>query len=247
MRDGGHRRRARAGARGRGRPDAALPDQDAHAVGRLDVRELDVGAGRKSRVRRQRGAEPIEARRRPAARRPAPRTADCPCRACVTSSDSPATSSVSCADVGRAGPSPRETYSAPPLRRHERQRFPARHRCRRAPRSSGRLAGRCALVQHERREAAQAVAGQLRRAAVGVDTASCAPCRRARPCRGSGRRRRRRCDARTGARASAVRIEALGLVVRDEQKVVAVGVRFGERQLSHHGTRNALKTQVNPA
>ena len=47
VRRGRHRRRRRAGARRRGRADAALPDQDAHAIRRLDLGELDVGAGRK--------------------------------------------------------------------------------------------------------------------------------------------------------------------------------------------------------
>ena len=57
VRDRGDRRRARAGAGRVRRADAALPDQDAHAIRRFDHRELDVGALRKPRVRGQRRAQ----------------------------------------------------------------------------------------------------------------------------------------------------------------------------------------------
>ena len=52
---------AGARPRRRGGADAALPDQDADAVRRLDGGELDVGALGKHRVRGQRRPEPVEA------------------------------------------------------------------------------------------------------------------------------------------------------------------------------------------
>ena len=62
--NGRHRRRARAGAGRLGRSDAALPDQDPHAIGRLDRRQLDVGALGKVRMHRQRPADRVQPRSR---------------------------------------------------------------------------------------------------------------------------------------------------------------------------------------
>ena len=81
MRGGGHRRRRRAGARRRGGADAALPDQNAHAVGRLDLRRTprwcppgSIGCVDSA------GPSAVEPLRRPAAGR-GRRTAGCPCGA----------------------------------------------------------------------------------------------------------------------------------------------------------------------
>ena len=61
VRRGRHRRCRRPGARGRGRADAALPDENPHPVRRLDLDELDVGARRKRAVGGQRRPETVEA------------------------------------------------------------------------------------------------------------------------------------------------------------------------------------------
>ena len=54
----GDGRRAGAGARSFGRTDATLPDQNADAIRRLDLGELDVRPFRKMRVDRQRRGRP---------------------------------------------------------------------------------------------------------------------------------------------------------------------------------------------
>ena len=129
---------------------------------------------------------------------------------------------------------------------HQRQRFPARIGVDADLIERG-LAVRGPVAVHDQRgETTQAVAGKLRWAAVGVVQGH--------PRRAVGRRRVQNqpvaADARvTGAAGAGERrrIQTLGVVARNEQEVVSVSVRLDQRQLSHHGKRKALSTQVKPA
>ena len=87
-------RRARAGARRFGRADAALPDQDPHAVGRLDRRQLDVRAVGKMRMHGQLRRDRVQP-----VLLTSPRTTHCglPTRSVTTSTGTPSTSIVVCA------------------------------------------------------------------------------------------------------------------------------------------------------
>ena len=60
MRAGGNSRCARARTRRMRRAHAALPNQNAHTIGRLDHGEFHVRALGESVVSRERGAEPMK-------------------------------------------------------------------------------------------------------------------------------------------------------------------------------------------
>ena len=86
-----HRGGAGAGARRFGRPDASLPDQDPHAIRRLDRRELHVRAGGKCGWTASRAATACSR-----SSVTSPRTTHCglPTRMVTASTDCPSTSSV---------------------------------------------------------------------------------------------------------------------------------------------------------
>src|SRR5687768_2930350 len=166
MRARGDCRRTGAGAGRVGRADAALPNQDAHAIRRLHHRELHVGAFGEPFVRGQRGTQAVEtfAIRQLLYQLHALRIADRQRRHGQRLTghvegflpDALRLPHGRAEGVTRTGPA------------NQRQRFPPgvgvdAHFVDRRPR---RL---FALVQYECGQTAQAVAGQLRRAAVGVD------------------------------------------------------------------------------
>ena len=103
----------------------------------------------------------------------------------------------------------------------------------------GRPGGRRCVAGDERGQAAQAVARQLRRAAVGVQQ----PHRRAASDaarRGSGRRRRCPWWRWHSARASAGR-SSPAVRAGDEQEVVAVGVGLRRRAAAASGNREGVE------
>src|SRR5213075_399933 len=65
-----------ARARGLGRSDASLPNQDSNPVRRFHERQFDVGSFRKGWVRRQAAADALEPLRRQRAKHDALRIAD---------------------------------------------------------------------------------------------------------------------------------------------------------------------------
>ena len=158
----GHRRRARARARRFGRADAALPDQNAHAIGRLDQRQLDVRALREKRMHGEAGRHGVQ----PLVGRPvrARRTADCRRAARRPSTRSPATSSVSWRTSSGAPIAARNVVTSRRGARAASALWPGAGVDREA------VAGRqVALERQPRADAPHAVARHLRDAAVRVE------------------------------------------------------------------------------
>ena len=101
--------RARAGAGRFRRPDAALPDQNAHAIGRLDARQLDVRALRE-RTDARRG-RPRSCASRSSVGGPSTTHCGLPTRSTTAVTRSPATSSVTWRTPSGGAHRPRGTSS----------------------------------------------------------------------------------------------------------------------------------------
>ena len=239
MRGGGDRRRARPGARRLGGADAALPDANPHAVRRFDHRKLDVGAIGKRRMvfeRRTQPRKPLVVGQR--AQHDALRVADGQHRRRQRSRPARRAGARRCR---WAAPSRRQTGTTRPTR----PRAPAAWTRPSSRRRRLAIVSRPVRRQSRatmRRQASQPVAGQLRRAAVGVEQLH----RRA-------LRRERVENQPVGADAAMAVAEPAAPTPPDRQprqlggghvqEVVAVGVRLGERDHVDDLRQNASRCQ----
>jgi hypothetical protein len=196
-----------------------------HAIGRIDLRELDVGALRKGRVALERPAERARTARRRAAGR-APRIADCPPTGRRRARGSPATSRSTTRRSCGCPIDARKTKRGSARSTSVSGRRPGIG-LDRDLRALGITCDGCASrSNHDGGKAAEAVARELRRAAVGIEEAH------------AGALGRRLVDDEAVGPGAAVavaeaprergEIGATHLVLRDVEEVVAVGVGLDE-------------------
>ena len=214
----GYGRAAGAGAGRLGWADAALPDQNAHAVRRFHLRERDVGAIGKFRMMLDRRAERVQPRfEQRIVEQHALRVAD---RQRDGLHPLAGGFELDRTDVLRALP------STPGTSARRRRGLRARALWHRPACSIVTSCRARALADSQRSQAANAVARDFGRAAVGVEQAH-ADGGSAQTRRSSVRRRRcRRAGCTSPARAR--EIAAAHLRFGHEQKVVAVGVPFDD-------------------